>query len=234
VKGLPGRGQLPRTVARGTGGPRAGAWAAAAVALALAACGQGGAVPPPSGAPGPPGQPGGPALEVDNAGKRFVVVNVLTGTAVRLSVAVSNLRGSLYTSLRVALVARATGLVPGLGPLDLQVARAPDLKCALVPTGHVAAPSSAGWSVEYDVDPGTGNPAFDLPASGQRGPVCVEVRFVRPGVTGAGVTLEGHVFVYRDANPANGRYDVGGDTVLSRPPADNPVEVTLAPLGFRP
>lgn len=205
------------------------------LAVAFSGCGQGGALPPPAGSPTPPpGQPSGPVLVVDDAAERFVVLNVLTGTAVRLSVGVSNLSGSLHTSLRVALVARAAGLTPGLSPLDLQVARAGDVRCALGPVGHVAAPSTSGWSVEYDVDPGTGNPAFDLAGLGQRGPVCVEVQFVRPGVTAAGVTLEGHLFVYRDHNPANGRFDLGGDTVLSRPPAGNPLDVTLAELAFRP
>jgi hypothetical protein len=208
----------------------------ATIAL-LVACGQRGTTPdppPPGPSPSPPAPPSGISLLLDDASKRFVVSNVRTGTTVRLSVAVSNLTASLYTSLRVALVVRATGMAPGLGPLDLQVGQAPSLSCSVTPIAHVAAPNAYGWSVEYDVDPRTGNPAFDLAGGSVRGPVCVEIRFARAGVTAAGVTLEGHVFAYRDINPADGRYDIGGDAILSRPPAGNPLDVTLNQVAFIP
>ncbi len=201
------------------------------VVFLLAACGQQAAAPPPP-SPTPTGPT--PVLVLDPLQKEFTVSTLQTGSAVRLGVEVRNTdRANGYGSLRLALALQAAGLGGGLGQQDVVVLSAPDLACALRTVSPVASPSDypGGWAVEFDVDP-AGGPIFAVGPGGTRGPVCVEVVLVRPGVeVGAGVTLEGVFFVYGDSDPPNGRYDFG-ERLRSRPLGE-PMDITLVPLGAR-
>lgn len=206
-------------------------WAIAAVLL-LAACGQQTTTPvtPPS--PTPPGPT--PVLILDPFQKRFTVSNLQTGSAVRLAVEARNTDTTNgYGSLRLALALQASGLAGGLGQQDVAVLSAAGLACDLQPVSPVASPSDypGGWAVEYDIDP-AGGPTFAIAANGSRGPVCVEVVLLRPGVAAdAGVALEGVFFVYGDSDPPNGRYDL--DEPLRSRPLFEPMDIALRRLDLR-
>ncbi|MDR7400444.1 MAG: hypothetical protein QN144_14205 [Armatimonadota bacterium] len=196
-------------------------------AVLLAGCGWQAAAPP---TPAPPTPP--PAVAVDPIHKRFTVPDLQTGTAVRLLVGIQNTDpANAYGGLRTALVLQAAGLPGGLGQQDAAVLAGPG--CTLGSVSPVASPSDypGGWAVEYDVDP-AGGPHFSVGPGGTRGPLCVEVVLVRPGVAqGTGGSLEGALFVYWDTDPQNGRYDLG-EPLRSRPLAE-PVDITLTVLSRR-